>query len=211
VIAAGWLLALGCVGAPAEPVATPSPPEPVVEAAPAPAPLPAPVGEPIALHFTWSNISAMHRDVMLAADAKALLGRGLIGLVGAPPAPIRVSYDAVAVRGEIALVVESAAAITVAPRFSAGGVDLAPLAPITRALVAYRQRVARMDMRFHNFRAAVWVGGCRLEAAEQRPYDGGVLSPCVGVAGAEVCGEAESEGVRLPAPALDELRRCFGA
>ena len=210
-IGAGWLFGLACVSAPPAPEASPSPTPPGVEVAPAPAPVAAPVGEPIELRFAWSNISALHRNVLLAADAKALLGRGLGGLVVAPPAPIRISYDAVAVRGEIALVVESAAAITVAPRFSEGGVELSPLAPITRALVAYRQRVGRMDMRFHNFRAAVWVGGCRLEAAEQRPYDGGVLSPCVEVAGAEVCGEAEAGGVRLPAPVLEGLRRCFRA
>jgi len=121
---------------------------------------------------------------------------------------VNISYDAVAVRGTIALRVKPAD-LTLRPMVEGEMVDLGPLLPLTRALGAYRRAVSRLDMRFTNFRLVVELGACSVQAAEVAPFDGGQLDPCVSIDGAALCGEWAGERLRVAPSAATALGACF--
>ncbi len=167
---------------------------------------------PVEVVLVWQGIGQLHRGYFSDPDAVAALGRGLGGLVEGP-ANVYVRYSESERAGQIRLQLRPGTR-RVPVAHDGEVIRLQDLAPVTRALAAYRKdiasrfdlRVASFDIGIESFRGA---HTCVFTEAGPPVPAGEVVSPCVVVDGERVCGEAGEAGVRFPAATARTIRDCL--
>jgi hypothetical protein len=154
-------------------------------------------GSSLELRFT--HMSALHRRFFSDPELVMPLAAG-VSACATGTVPVVVTYDEGTRKGYVVLDL-SREALTCLPRQEGGHVDLAALAPLTRAVATYRNEVAgAKDIRVYGFDAGIFVrdgqGWVSLWAHGQEPADGSTFHPCVGLDGLKRCTAAVGhEGV----------------
>lgn len=190
-----WLLAaLGCREPDAGGAVAPSVVEP---AATAPRLV---VVEVAGAQLRFTGVGALHRkffaDPTLVADLPA-------SLAGCVPGPIglAVRWSDAEMAGSVQVEVE-AGALRCAARADGATLDVTALAPMLKAVAAWRDRVAAgRDLRVAAFRTGVVVRGAAGEVAlwgaGRGETAGLAVEPCVDLDGGQVCAVGDAAGLRL--------------
>lgn len=168
--------------------------------------------EPVQVVLVWEGIGPLHKGFFSDAQATTGLSVGLAGTVRAP-ANVYVRYDSASFAGSVRLQLRPDT-LRLPVRHQGDVVALGDLAPITRALAAYRSDVAgRYDVRVESFAVGIesfrGADGCVFGIAGAPPPDGSVVSPCVVVGGQQRCGQPEADGVRFPPEVARSIRSCL--
>ncbi|MCK6506181.1 hypothetical protein L6R53_22855 [Myxococcota bacterium] len=168
--------------------------------------------EPVQVVLIWEGIGPLHKGFFSDAQATTGLSVGLAGSVSAP-ANVYVRYDSATFAGSLRLQLRPDT-LRLSVRHQGDVVALGDLAPITRALAAYRSDVAgRYDVRVESFAVGIesfrGADGCVFGVAGAPPPDGSVVSPCVVVGGQQRCGQPEAEGVRFPPEVARAVKACL--
>lgn len=195
--------------------------EQLAEAAPSAAPVAAPVatGAPVPasaapVTFVWDHIGKLHQSFFRDAGATARLASDLAPHLTAAPR-VKISYDDPKVQGFIAVELGKGG-LTRPLVTTPTSVVLQDLAPLTTALSTYRDGIAmRYDLRIANFQAVVAMENagitCRFMPVKTSPNNGTVISPCIVLGGAPICGEpGDGASVGFPAETMKRLRLCLG-
>ncbi|NOY26199.1 MAG: hypothetical protein GXP62_10045 [Oligoflexia bacterium] len=162
--------------------------------------------------LVWQGISSLHKSFFSNSQATTALSLGLAGTVQGP-ANIYVRYDSVEFLGTIRLQLRPGT-LRLVVRHDGDLIRLSDLAPVTRALAAYRSAVAsHYDIRVESFRVGIesfrGPTSCIFGVAGTPPPDGSLLSPCVQVDGVEHCGRPEVGGIRFEPAVARAVRRCL--
>lgn len=178
----------------------------------APAALPPSGGELVPVEITWEGVGVLYKGFFSDQKALTRLSESLAGRVTGT-AQLKVRYDSKEFVGALNLVVPPKA-LTAAPTFQDGVVDLQVLAPLTAGLARYRDDISgNYDVRVQSFVVGLdFYRGpvhCRLGVTGGFPPDGGTLSPCVHINGDQVCGQPTAAGVQFSGDALTRLQRCL--
>lgn len=173
---------------------------------------PVPGADPVEIVLVWQGIGNLHRSWFSSGAAVELLSKGFAGHV-AGPANVYVRHDAQEYLGSIRLQLRPDTLRVEVP-VEGEVVDLAALAPITVALARYRSHVGgNYDLRVESFHVGIesfrGPHSCIFGVAGEPPPDGSLVSPCVQLDGAEVCGTTVAGGVRFEAAAVKKIRRCL--
>lgn len=168
------------------------------------------------MELYFHGVGPLHRGFFAAEEATEHLGEAL-GACLVDTAQVWVTYDTENRIGHIYLKVPPETAGACLPQLNGEVVEVASLAPVGRALAAYRDRVAsNFDFRVANFQVgASFTRGaksCTLWAAGQFPPDGSTFSPCIQLHDREVCGGDRKDGVTtipLSGADLAYVRECF--
>lgn len=192
------------IGAP-----TSSAPVPVATGVPAPA-----AGEALPVLLGWDHIGKLHQTFFRDAGATARLATDLAPhLNGAPR--VLISYDDPKVQGFIVLEL-GAGSLKQSLKVTDTTVVLQDLSPLTTALSTYRDAIGlRYDLRIANFQVVLGMENagitCRFSPVKTSPNNGGVVSPCIVLGGAPICGEpTDSAAVSFPEPTMKRLKLCLG-
>lgn len=169
-------------------------------------------GSRVDVELTFEGVGQLHQGYFRESQALTGLSNGLGGTL-TEDAQVIVHYSQKELKGGIRLRIPPGA-LARPPRVSGELVDLAALAPITRALASYRGDLgARFDVRINNFTLGLdFVRGslhCAIGLGGPPPPDGTVVSPCVQIGGQEVCGAPGPEGVKFPPDAAEKLAVCL--
>lgn len=186
--------------------------EALARTAPPPAPPPAASGAAVKVELTFQGVGHLHMGFFRDAQAVAGLGQALAGRLK-DNAQVYVRYDQDEQYGLIHLKVPPGV-MTTPPTVDGERVDLAALAPLTTALSSYRSELAsRFDVRIQNFDVGLdfFQGSthCLVVPGGPMPPDGSIVSPCVRIGDAEVCGTPEPGGVRFAPDVAKKLRDCL--
>ena len=187
----------------------------VTSPAPVATGLPAPAGgEAPAVLLGWDHIGKLHQTFFRDAGATSRLASDLAPhLNGAPR--VLISYDDPKVQGSVILELGAGSLKRSLPVTDLT-VVLQDLAPLTMALSTYRDAIGmRYDLRIANFQVVLGMENagitCRFSPVKTSPNNGGVVSPCIVLGGAPICGEpAEGAAVSFPEPTMKRLRLCLG-
>lgn len=179
-------------------------------AAPEVAPLPG--ADPVEIVLVWQGIGNLHRSWFSSSAAVELLSKGFGGRV-AGPANVYVRHDNEEYVGSIRLQLRPDTLLVEVP-VAGEVVDLSALAPITVALARYRSHIGgNYDLRVESFHVGIesfrGPHSCIFGVAGEPPPDGRLVSPCVQLDGAEVCGTTVAGGVRFEPAAVKQIRRCL--
>lgn len=167
---------------------------------------------PVQVVLVWQGISNLHKGFFSDPQATSDLSVGLAGTVDAP-ANVYVRYDSKDFTGSVRLQLRPDT-LRLPVRHQGEVVALSDLAPVTRALAAYRNDIAgRYDLRLQSFTVGIesfrGADACVFGVAGTPPPDGSVVSPCVVVAGQQQCGQPEAEGVRFTPEVARAIRGCL--
>ncbi|MCB9778315.1 MAG: hypothetical protein H6742_07110 [Alphaproteobacteria bacterium] len=162
--------------------------------------------------YVFEGVGVLHKSFFANPEVVAELSSALGGTLSGN-ANVYVRYDSKDFVGSIRLrLLPDSLQLPVAVQGDT--VDLAALAPITRALAGMRSDVAgRFDVRLDSFSVGIesYRGStvCVFSVAGQPPPDGSIVSPCVEINGQQVCGTPGPTGVSLPADAAQAIRSCL--
>lgn len=214
-VLAVWALFAACSGGEG-PKPTPEQAEKQAEelltARPAVAPRSVPKGARVEVVLVWQGISSLHKGFFSDPKAVGDLGEGLADTVKGP-ANVYVRFDSERREGQIHLQLRPDE-LTLPMKIEGGHVPLQALAPITRALAAYRSAVAgRYDLRVENFEVGIesfrGPHSCVFKAGGKPPPDGRLVSPCVEVDNRVHCGRPEARDVVFPRDIARKIANCL--
>ena len=182
------------------------------DASPAALVAPIPGAEPVEIVLIWQGIGNLHRSWFSSTGATRYLTEGFAGRV-VGPANVYVRHDNEKYIGSIRLQLRPDT-LKLPVAVEGDVVSLSALAPLTVALASYRSHVSgNYDLRVQSFSVGIesirGAHSCIFGLAGQPPPDGSLISPCVQIDGAEVCGVTEPGGVRFPAEAVKTLKTCL--
>ncbi len=168
--------------------------------------------DPVEVVLVWQGIGNLHRSWFSSGKAVTILNEGFAGRVEGP-ANVYVRHDNVNYIGSIRLQLRPDTLKVDVP-VDGDVIELSALAPITQSLAAYRSHISgNYDLRIESFSVGIesirGAHSCIFGVAGEPPPDGSLLSPCVEVDGAEVCGDTVGNGVRFPAETVSTLKTCL--
>ena len=187
--------------------------ERLTAAAPAPsAPPPIEGAALVPVEITWEGVGLLHQSYFSDREAMTGLSVALAPLL-AGPVQLFIRYDNKTFQGQLRVRVPPGGFLR-PPSESGRSIDLAALAPITTALASYRTSIAsRFDVRVDGFAIGIELyrgpASCVVRVGGAPPPDGRVISPCVTVNGAELCGEPSASGVTFGEDAFKKVADCF--
>ncbi|MEY3212693.1 MAG: hypothetical protein RIT28_3174 [Pseudomonadota bacterium] len=187
--------------------------ERLTAAAPAPEAPPAVEGAALVpVEITWEGVGPLHQSYFSDREAMTALSVALAPLLNGP-VQLFIRYDNKTFQGQLRVRVPPGGFLR-PPAESGRSIDLAALAPITTALASYRRAIAsRFDVRVDGFAVGIELyrgpTSCVIGVGGAPPPDGRVVSPCVRVNGAEICGEPSASGVTFSEENLKKVADCL--
>ena len=162
--------------------------------------------------LVWEGIGPLHKSFFSDAEATQALAADL-GPWLRETVDVTIRYNSEDMVGDI-LIKLAPDQLRRPPAASGERIQLQDLAPITKALAAYRSTVAgRFDYRVESFRVRLesYRGArvCQFLLAGAPPPDGSLISPCVSVNGQKQCGEPSEAGVLFSAAVAADVRACL--